>query len=228
MEEGMVKKESKFTLIELLVVIAIIAILASMLLPALNKAREKARTISCINNEKQVSTIIYNYTSGQDDFFPRYWFPWALQTGRKNWNQILSDSGYISKSDEKLFWCASYPPNAYRSWYWGVISYGVNLYISNQWLKVTQIKNPSEIVQFAEAIDMSRKTTDKRGYYWCHGNYYTGATEGMAYPRHGLICNVSWLDGHTSSVSAAASNPENIYVSMRDRWTNQSNWDWRR
>ena len=63
--------KKSFTLIELLVVIAIIAILAGMLLPALAKARTKARTVACVNNHKQIMLGTFLYTEDNDGVLPR-------------------------------------------------------------------------------------------------------------------------------------------------------------
>lgn len=78
-------KKQIFTLIELLVVIAIIAILAAMLLPALNKARDKAKDISCKNQLKQIGTSFLNYAQDYDGYTVPCFQKWGSNTGTYSW-----------------------------------------------------------------------------------------------------------------------------------------------
>ena len=96
-------RHTEFTLIELLVVIAIIAILASMLLPALNQARDRAKAISCLGNLKQLSGIFMQYAQDSRDYVPAAQFvpPGAPGTNLADypWRRSLGLLGYLKPYD---------------------------------------------------------------------------------------------------------------------------------
>ena len=89
--------KKNFTLIELLVVIAIIAILAAMLLPALQKARERAKTTNCINNLKNVGTTLASYSMSNSEWLPTpiHYKNGEATYGSIDWIGTLKKGGYI-------------------------------------------------------------------------------------------------------------------------------------
>ena len=88
-EKKFLLAHSRFTLIELLVVIAIIAILAAMLMPALQQARDRAKAINCTSQQKQIGTALNLYTADNEDYFPASYawtpeltFSWVMKLGQ--------------------------------------------------------------------------------------------------------------------------------------------------
>ena len=210
-----------FTLIELLVVIAIIAILASMLLPALQKARESSRSISCVNKLKQQATILSFYADNNDDYLPPSWGPNVASvypSPNGFWVDFLARSGYFSgwqevkssaeddtvalsnaKGPMNVLICPSDPsPYLFIHTYKFYSSYGMNKKYAespDSWIKRIKITRYST----------SPMTGDSWGgvptssIHIVKGAIASGNLQSGHYLAHGYI-NASFFDGHVDKI----------------------------
>ena len=217
------KYKYRFTLVELLVVIAIIAVLVGMLLPALNKVRERSKTIYCVGNLKQLASSMSFYQADNEDFFPKG----LMRTGDASaewWTKVFYDQKYATL---KLFSCPSslvqaQPPNSgYVKLFatgvnfnstnaWQFAAYGLNTremggldYRANcPWLKVGNVVGPSRFLVLAECSTV----TGTRLPYAYIDNNMSGNT--AAFPYHGEMTTANILcgDGHVRSISGHGSS----------------------
>ena len=109
------RAKNRFSLIELLIVIAILAILASMLLPALSQAKKKARTILCLSNMRTNAFSVLSYADENGDYVVPAWAPVYAQN-LTSWH-IMIDMGYLKAVDASTADGTFIPYAAYKSRY---------------------------------------------------------------------------------------------------------------
>ena len=206
-------KKTGFTLIELLVVVAIIAILAAMLLPALSRAREKARDTVCVNNLKQLGLAFFMYLEDNDNYImPRIWSgPGDVMGNDVHWFQLLFPyfGGGIRIGDiwnrrtMKYMTCPTgsrkkvQMEGGYYT-YPSIYNYGLNQRLLG--IKANRIINPHKKVLCTDLIAFKWNTRVILPPGWGYRRTYDINTDWMVGYWHGggQGPNILWCDGHVS------------------------------
>ena len=191
----------KFTLIELLVVIAIIAILASMLLPALNKARDKAKSSDCQSRLKQGILSLQMYADDYDSLMPSYYYDGVNE---KSWGQFMVENRYLQKQNTL---CPAFAPFVFTHYKYGYGS--LNNYVNRAgimisgtprgtWINVKKTKHASEFFMLGDTVT----SYNTGGRFLQYSSLYIKSWNFAMHLRHSNRSNLAYVDGHVSSVGS--------------------------
>ena len=196
-----IKQKKNFSLIELLVVIAIIAILAAMLLPALNKAREKAKEISCANQLKQLGITFSFYANDNQGWLPRDCNDDGVLWMNKLDDYLGFNVVYTNESTCGIFKCPSWYWMQHDSYKRPGISYCINYHVTGlgkYHKRLSNIDKPGSIVLLGDSSCV---------YVSASRNFaYDGNMEYSFLARHMNKVNILYCDTHVGNKKYVMAN----------------------
>jgi prepilin-type N-terminal cleavage/methylation domain-containing protein/prepilin-type processing-associated H-X9-DG protein len=194
--------QHSFTLIELLVVVAIIAILAAMLLPALQQAREKAKQAVCMSHEKQLYLAMMMYVDDNDGWLPRAFVDYSLRISREHWYSYMFMGQYLGRNPEGMPPPPQNLPGVYRcpsqTWdpegkkFGDTGEYYCSAYCMNyisDWQKFNRVPTPANKIAFLDGRGTG-------GY--CSGDWTNIVNDPRTSLTHSGGPNCLFFDGHVT------------------------------
>jgi prepilin-type processing-associated H-X9-DG protein/prepilin-type N-terminal cleavage/methylation domain-containing protein len=210
----------RFTLIELLIVLAIIAILSSILLPALQKAKENARGIQCLNNLRQTGIAVHAYAGDSSGCAP----PYTFDGTDLFWSNILVNGNYVTNINfqkPNIFVCPSgksetsianrggytygmnTPLNSNHGMCWKIFRNKVLIVNANstQWTYESDKFSPSQFLLIGDSSCLGSKYDNLQWYYIHNDSSRTQSR--TLHLRHNHKANVLYADGHVKAINGS-------------------------